>query len=78
MPYLNHGRWRGKNYGCGRESVGRESGELPKVQHAEAGKAALKKEPTREINRGWFPLWFPDHRPDFGRMGRVIPNRRLH
>ena len=43
-------------------------------QDAGAGRVARKKGPTREINRGWFLLWFPDHRLDFDRVGRVLPN----
>ena len=45
-------------------------------QDAGDGKAARKKRPTREINRGWFLLRFSDRRPDFGRMGCVLPSRR--
>ena len=62
----------------GRESLGRESGELSKGHNAGAGRAARNAGPTRERNRRWFSPWFPDHTPDLGRMGRVLLNRRLH
>ena len=77
MPYFYHARGRGRFERCGPGSqrVGKESGELSKGQDAGTWRVAPNSGPTQEINRGWFPSWFPDHSTDFGRMERVLPNQ---